>query len=225
MSGSCSASCGQGGVQPRLVARVAGHDGGLQRRRREVVLARAVRARPDHVADLDPGQAGELGDLARGHRIAAFRGAVGEDADRGHLAVAASVSGPLRRTAAAERHAVPDRDRAGEQAGVGDLVACGPRSTLKTRPETGRSASPPAAGSRRARPRSSASTPAPVMADPKNTGCTSVSLTWPASFRRSQPAWRRRLVVEVGGEDRVVVLGQHLGQPRRDGRARAVVTG
>ena len=117
---------GQRGVQPHLVARVAGHDGGLQRRRREVRLARAAgpdanAVGADHVADMDARQAGEPGDLAGGHRVAAYRGAVGEDADRGHLAV----------TAAPEGHPVTDRDAAGEHAGIGDLVAAGPAVNLE----------------------------------------------------------------------------------------------
>ena len=112
---------GDGGVQPRLVARVAGHHGGLQRRRREVVLIRVVRGRPDRVADLDSRQARQPGDLAGGHLIAACRGAVGEDADRGYLAVAV----------AAEPHAIPGRDRAGEHADVRDLVTGGPAFDLE----------------------------------------------------------------------------------------------
>src|SRR4029077_934975 len=91
-----------GGVQPWFVARITGRDGGLQRRRREIVLVRAIWWDPDDVADLDLRQARQPGDLAGGHRIAAHCCTVGEDADGGHLAVAA----------AAEPHAVPDRDRA-----------------------------------------------------------------------------------------------------------------
>ena len=62
----------------------------------------------------------------------------------------------------------------------------GPRSTLKTRPATGPSVSPAAAGSSPATPAISGSTPAPVIADPKNTGCTSARPVWAASARRSR---------------------------------------
>src|SRR5262249_35199794 len=104
---------GQGGMQPRLVARIAGHDRRLQRGRREVTLARAVRPGPDRVADPDLRQARQPGDLAGPHRIAAFGGAVGEDADGGYLAFVAAA------WALAELHSVPDCDRPGEQAGIG----------------------------------------------------------------------------------------------------------
>ena len=46
----------------------------------------------------------------------------------------------------------------------------GPRSILKTAPETGPSASPAVDGSSSAIPAVSASTPAPVRAEPKKTG-------------------------------------------------------
>ena len=62
----------------------------------------------------------------------------------------------------------------------------GPRSTLKTVPETGPPGSPPAVGSRSRRPAASASTPAPVMAEPENTGCTRPARAWAASPARSR---------------------------------------
>ena len=83
---------------------------------------------------------------------------------------------------------------------------------MNTVPDTGPSASPSAAGSSSAMPAISASTPAPVMAEPKNTGCTSACLVCAASSR-AQPAVRDgRLVVDVRGQQRVVVLGEQLGQ-------------
>ena len=62
----------------------------------------------------------------------------------------------------------------------------GPRSTLNTVPETGPSPSPSAAGSSSAMPAVSASTPAPVIAEPKKTGCTSARLVCAASCSRSR---------------------------------------
>ena len=61
-------------------------------------------------------------------------------------------------------------------------------------------------------PAISASTPAPVIAEPKNTGCTSARAVCAASALRQPPAGPPRL--DVGGEQRVVVLGEHLGQAR-----------
>ena len=63
----------------------------------------------------------------------------------------------------------------------------GPRSTLKTVPDTGPPESPCAAGSSSRIPAASESTPAPVLAEPKNTGCTAPSLARAASTSRS---WR-----------------------------------
>jgi len=113
-------------MKPRLVTRIAGHDRGLQRRRRELMLAGVAAARPDrscpdHVADLDFGQTRQPGDLARAYLIAACRGAVGEDADRRYLAFAA----------VAEPHPIPGRDRAREHADISDLVAREPALDLE----------------------------------------------------------------------------------------------
>ena len=63
-----------------------------------------------------------------------------------------------------------------------------PRSTLNTVPETCPSVSPRPAGSRSLMPAISSSTPAPVMAEPKNTGCTRACLVWSASAARSRPS-------------------------------------
>lgn len=62
----------------------------------------------------------------------------------------------------------------------------GPRSTLKTVPDTGPSAAPPAVGSSSVRPAISASRPAPVAAEPKNTGYTSPRFVCSASSPRSR---------------------------------------
>ena len=61
-------------------------------------------------------------------------------------------------------------------------------------------------------PAVSASTPAPVIAEPKNTGCTSARRVCAASAA-AQPAVRDgRLVLDVRGQQRVVVLGEQLGE-------------
>ena len=57
---------------------------------------------------------------------------------------------------------------------------------MNTRPEAGPSAFRPALGSSSATPLISASTPAPVSADPKNTGCTRPRLVCAASSSRSR---------------------------------------
>ena len=62
----------------------------------------------------------------------------------------------------------------------------GPRSTLNTLPETGPSGSPAVAGSSSVIPAVRASTPAPVMAEPKNTGWTRARPVWARRARRSR---------------------------------------
>ena len=91
---------------------------------------------------------------------------------------------------------------------------------MNTVPDTGPSTSPSAAGSSSAMPAISASTPAPVMAEPKNTGCDQ---RLPGLRRElvAEPAVRDgRLVVDVRGEERIVVVGEQIGQlGRKDGVA------
>ena len=106
----------------------------------------------------------------------------------------------------------------------------GPRSTLNTVPD-GRAVG--VAGRRRQQlgdaGRSAPSTPAPVIAEPKNTGCTAPRPVCAASAARSRWYGPRR-VVDVGGEQRVVVLGQRArpatakpASRRAAGRARRAV--
>ena len=132
----------------------------------------------DHVADPHVAEAPELPDPAGVERRHAARPAAVEDADRGHLPLVAdrrSAAGrapaPCRRTGARRRSCSP----------------AAPRSILKTVPETGPSGSPVAAGSSSAMPALSASTPAPVIAEPKNTGCTSARPVCAPSASRSLP--------------------------------------
>ena len=63
----------------------------------------------------------------------------------------------------------------------------GPRSTLKTEPDTGPPARPSAAGSSSAMPDIRLPAPAPVMAEPKKTGYTRDLLTCAASSAQSRP--------------------------------------
>ena len=56
-----------------------------------------------------------------------------------------------------------------------------PRSILNTVPETGPAASPSPPGSSSRMPRASSATPAPVIAEPKNTGCASARRDWAVS--------------------------------------------
>src|SRR5215218_3539197 len=62
----------------------------------------------------------------------------------------------------------------------------GARSTLKATPETGPWTSPSAAGNNSVMPEISSSTPAPVIAEPKKTGCTSPFPVCAASSPRSR---------------------------------------
>jgi hypothetical protein len=66
----------------------------------------------------------------------------------------------------------------------------GPRSILKTRPCAGATGSPPAAGSSVTSAFTSGAIPAPVMADPKNTGCAPTRPTWSARARRNRSSGR-----------------------------------
>ncbi len=59
-----------------------------------------------------------------------------------------------------------------------------PRSTLKTLPDAGPRASPAVAGSSERTPSISSGTPAPVIADPENTGCTAARAVCAASSPR-----------------------------------------
>ena len=194
---------GQRRVQPRLVARIAGHDSGLQRRRREVVLVHAAGRPPDAVADLDPSQAGQRGDLAGRHLIAALGRAVGEHLDRRHLA-----SG-----AAAEPHPVPDGDGAREHPGVSDLLPGRPAFDLEHPPRDravrvavrGRQQ-----GTRAAQQRIDAGAgdgrSEVHRVDEHVPDLPGQLLMQPAARYRRRPG-------EVGGQDRVVVLGQHFREP------------
>ena len=65
-------------------------------------------------------------------------------------------------------------------------------------------------------PAVSASTPAPVIAEPKNTGCTSARPVCAASSPRSRPVRDGCRVVDVRGQERVVVLGEQLGELGRE---------
>ena len=63
----------------------------------------------------------------------------------------------------------------------------GPRSTLNTDPDSGACGSPAAGGSSVAIPPVSSATPAPVIAEPKNTGCTCARRVCAARQDRNRP--------------------------------------
>jgi hypothetical protein len=125
----------RGGQGAGLVA-TARNDDRLQCRRREPMLLGLRPRRADHVADLDLGQAPQLGDLSGRNRLAPDRLPVGEDVDTGHPP----------RPARPEPHPVPGAHPAGEHADVGDLLAR--RAALDLEHLTARRAArvPPGAG-------------------------------------------------------------------------------
>ena len=160
------------------------------------------------VADLDLAETPELADLTGGDGVPPDADAAVEDTDPGHLA-----SSPCRRGRMRSRsrtRTVPANIRT-----YAIFSPAGPRSILNMLPADGaRQRRPSAAGSRSTMPAISASTPAPVIAEPKKTGCTSARLVCAASCL-AQPSGRdRALVLDVRGQQRVVLVGEHLGQPR-----------
>ena len=144
------------------------------------------------------------------HAVAACRGTVGEDADRGYLAFAA----------AAEPDAVADRDGTGEHPGVRDFVA---RRAAFDLENTGRDWAvgvPVCLGQQ-----AGELVQQRVDARARDGGTEVHRVCLRVPDLRGQllvePLARcRRLVIEVGGQDGVVVFGQDFGQPRsvRDAR-------
>ena len=91
----------------------------------------------------------------------------------------------------------------------------GPRSTLNTVPDAGPSASPSATGSNSLMPADSAATPAPVIAEPKNTGCTSARRDCAARAARSWPYPGAVPGPRIRGQNLVVLAGQEIAQRGR----------
>ena len=144
----------------------------------------------ERVADLDVAQAPELADLPGADLLAPDRRAALEDADRGDLPLRVAAVPAGRQRGAVSLPGSGSRSRtcsAPENIRTYAIFSpAGPRSTLNTVPETGPAASPWVAGRNRVSPAVSSATPAPVIAEPKNTGCTRPRLAWAASARLSR---------------------------------------
>ena len=180
---------GQGAVQRARSAAVSRHDDRLQRRRREVVVLRAgSRGSADRVADPDLAEPPELADLAGGDRSRRDGRAAVEDADRRDLRLAVAAESHADRASAACPENMPD---------IGDLLSGRAALDLEhgARDGTVGVAGPWQAAIRRCR-RSARSTPAPVMAEPKNTGCTSPCPVCAASASPEPAVRDRRLVLD-----------------------------
>src|SRR5215211_6855850 len=167
---------GERDVQRALVGGATGSDDRFQGWRGEMV---ALRGRPrfaDRVPDPNFPETPEPADSSRGDRRALD----------GRATLEYAYSGDLPLLVPVESQKIPHPYRTREHTDVRDLLPAGARSTLKTTPETGPSTSPPAAGSNSVMPEISSSTPAPVIAEPKNTGCTSPFPVCAASSPRSR---------------------------------------
>ena len=190
-------------MQRAPVLRARRHDDRLQRRRREVVPGRGARP-ADGVADPDVPQPPHLADLPGHDRLARHGRAVREHAGRGHLAV----------PAVPEPHAVAHPDGAGEQGDVGDLLPRRPTLHFEHRAGHGCVRIPPCRGQQR---RDARAELADTGAGDRRAEVHRVHLG--AGGLRGElgthAPGRRRGVVEVGGEQRVVALGEHLDQLRR----------
>ena len=169
---------GERDVQRASVGGACGNDDRLQRRRREVMAARAVvRDCADRVADLDIAETPELADLTCGDRRAPDGRAAVEHADRGDLALVVP----------AELQPIPHAYRSREHPNIGDLLPGRAAFDLEHAcPRPGHPHRLRPAGQQLVMPAISESTPAPVIAEPKNTGCTSACLVCAASSLRSR---------------------------------------
>jgi hypothetical protein len=190
---------GQRGAQRTELARIARHDHRLQRRRGEPVPRSSTPRHADRVADPDLGQAPQLADLAHRDRVLPHVRAAVKDAERGHLLL----------PAVAEPHPVPGPHPAGEHADVGDLLACRPPLDLE-HPPRGRAAGVPPG--RRQQPGDAAHQRAHARPGQRRPEEHRVHPA-PPDLRRelaAQPPLRKA-PGQVGSENGVVLLGQHLG--------------
>ena len=187
-------------VQRALLAGVERNDGRLQRRRSEVVLRGARDAPIASPILISPRPQTFPISRAPTNRARTAEPLI-EDADGGHLALVL-----------ADLQTVSHAQRAREHPDVGDPLARLAPLDLEDGARGGPSASPSAAGSSSAMPPISTSTPAPVIAEPKNTGCTSAALRLRRKLR-AKPVVRDALVLDVRVEDRLVALGERLGEP------------
>ena len=165
---------GERRVQPPLVGRAA-RKHGLQRRRGEVARGRSAAARR-RVADPDVVQAPELADPP------GASDGLGAAAPRSKTLIAVTLAAVCPVAAPGGRRV----HRAGEHAHVGDLLAGPAALDLEhgaARPGRRRRLR---GGQQFVTPAIRHSMPAPVIAEPKNTGCTSASPVWAASAARSR---------------------------------------
>jgi len=158
---------GEREVERAAVGRRRGFDDRLQCRRGKLAYTGVSRSRKtDRVADLDVGETPELADLTgrdRGRRTTD---------PRSNTPIAVTLvpvaSGSSRSCSRSRVRTVPENIRT-----YAIFSPAAPRSTLKTVPDTEPSTRPSAAGSNAVMPAVNESTPAPVIADPRYTGCTS----------------------------------------------------
>ena len=199
-------------MQRTPVGRAAGDDHRLQRGRGERVARWGGSRCAERVADLDARKAPELADLPGGDRRTRNSGAALENADRGDL----------RPAVPAEPQPVTHAQRSREHADIGDLLAGRAPLDLEDGArhrairissgsgqqlcEAGHQRVHACAGDRRAKEHRMHQPP-------------------PGLHRELAPelaVGHRRLAADAGGQQRIVVGGEHVGQPGRErGVARA----
>ena len=187
-------------AKPPAVVGSPRRDDGLQRRRRELVVRPPPLLAADAVADLDAAEAPELGDLSGRHRRPLHGRPVVENADRSHL----------RLVATAELQPIADVDRAGEHADIRDALAGGTALDLEDGAGDG---AVRVAGGRGQQVDEARRQQVHAGAGDRRPEEHRVHDRAPRLRRERLAQARRghaRLVVDIGGQERLVVLYEHL---------------
>ena len=208
ISGSCSASCARAACRAPVSLARAGTTtvssvGGAKWR-----CGVGVRPGPTVSPICTPANPADLGYLPGGHGRARHGRSAGQHAQPGDAPVAAWAVG----------HLLPGAQRPGEHPDVGDLLAGRPALDLEDGP-CGRGAGVAARGRQElCQPGRQA-----VQARPGDSRAEVDRVhEGPARLRgelRAQPGVRQRpIVIEVGSEQRIVVVGQRVGETRGEAR-------
>jgi hypothetical protein len=150
---------GERGVQGGTVALPGGHDDRLQRGWCEG-RTRSRSGYSERIADPDVAEPADQTDPPGRNLVGPDHRAPLEKADSGDFAPSPGTHVDL----------IPRSQHSGEHPRIGQPLTAAPRSILNTTPESSFSGTISATGSNAMIPARSASTPAPVIAEPKNTG-------------------------------------------------------
>ena len=216
MSGSCSASWLRAArSEPCSSGRTAKTTASSAGRGKRGLASRTRRRLADGVADPDRAEAADRRHLAGREDVAARRPGRGEHPDRRRLRLLPSP----------DPHALAGAEGAGEQAHVGDALAGrGPLDLEDAARDrsvrvTGRARKQLIdAGEQRVDPGASGRGPEEDRMDDATPRLDRELLA-------KALEWERRLVADVGAEDRLVVFGEGLGQGGQRGRDRPAVNG